>query len=408
MAEVVVSTKGSRIMIHDDGFLYRDPTQWLISLEQNRLSRSYVRDCGSRLADWITFIESKRLGLYEPVTQDFRDYRDSQVNVGLAPETINQKIIAVIEFYWWAQAKGLCHQSLLGWNDFMKPGVPFQIEIEAPQTSRRKQGGRYRIPFLLKAPSKKRKSMLTAVEVRDLYASIEERAVASKNKIKDAIIARNHLMLDWMIYAGLRRNEVVSLSLSSIPEVSDKREFSLVQVTISDGTKNSKARVVDVPSSLLRDTWDYVDIERCDIVESHLDGSDPGYLFVSQKKPGKLAGDSVYKMITRAGLGIHPHDLRSYGLFCYACDLYRIERLMVKSGDRARVDVNLIEYQLRKQAGHESLDTTLRYYVNLAEVATASANAFEELEDFRGRIVGMIERQQEVSKETRRAHRFFS
>jgi hypothetical protein len=157
----------------------------------------------------------------------------------------------------------------------------------------------------------------------------------------------------------------------------------MVRVYLDQGCKNDKPRYIEVPGSLINDSHDFIEMERNDIVQVHLRGHDPVVLFpsTSPKNGGVMDEDSLGQLVANTGLNIRTHDLRAYGLFKYACNLYAIERMLAAEGDKKKVNVQYIEKKLTGQAGHESISTTLRHYVDLAKVVTGDRKEFETLED---------------------------
>jgi site-specific recombinase XerD len=376
----VVTAESSKlpVLIDADGALLYEPTRWLLSLNQRGKKAKQVRKIAYTLRSWCIFLSSQGIGLEEAVTGDFRKYRDKLKSEGNQNDSVNQHTQIPLDFYWWAQDKGL-YRRMAGWRDFERPTQDFQIQVDRPVKKSRKE---FKNPFLLKTHNKPLSPMLEADKVKRLRIEISKRTRRAKGvKDVEALDARNQLMLNWMTEAALREEEVAQLLVSGIPARKSGNPAKLVPVVIDKGTKFDKPRTVKVREQLIADTHDFIEMEREDLIDDHLSGKDPGVLFVSTGEPGLMSTDNIYKMVTGAAMDITPHDLRGYSLYNYAISLYSIERLLAKeSGDKRRIDRSLIEMKLKRQAGHESLDTTLKNYVDLAEVVTATEENVEALD----------------------------
>lgn len=379
---VLAESKELPVLITEAGELLYEPTRWLLSLYHEGKEPKYVRQHAYRLKAWITFLLRQGVGPQEAVTNDFYEFRDELISKGNQNESVNLHLMTPLDFYWWAQDKGL-YRRMVGWKDFERPNQDFQIIVNRPRKSSK---GHFQNPFLLRTHQKPLPETLEVDRVKQLRIEISRRTRRAKGiKDPEALDTRNQLMISWFTEAALREEEVAQLPVSSIPERKHGNQAKMVPVPITKGTKFSKPRTVKVHARLIAETHDYIEMERQDLIDAHLDGSDPGTLFVSTdkggKQPGQMIGGNIYKMFVGVGLGISPHDLRGYSLFHYAISLFRIERLLVQeTGDKQRIDRAVIEMKLKQQAGHESLDTTLKNYINLAEVVTASKESLEAVE----------------------------
>lgn len=367
------------VLVTADGALLYEPTRWLLSLNQEGSKKpKQVRQIAYTLKSWCTFLLGQGIGLEEAVTGDFYKYRDKLRSQGNQNDSVNQHTQVPLDFYWWAQKKGL-YRRMVGWRDFERPTEDFQIQVNRPAKKSRKE---FQNPFRLKTHNKPLSPMLEADKVKRLRIEISRRTRRAKGvKDVEALDARNQLMLNWMTEAALREEEVAQLPVSGIPVRKSGNPAKLVPLVIDKGTKFGKPRTVKVREQLIADTHDFIEMEREDLIDDYLSGKDPGVVFVGTEEPGQMSTDNIYKLVTGAAMDITPHDLRGYSLYNYAIALYSIERLLAKeSGDKRRIDRSLIEMKLTRQAGHESLDTTLKNYVDLAEVVTATEENVEVLD----------------------------
>jgi|GEM_PF-698980 site-specific recombinase XerD len=372
------------VMIKDSGELLELPTLWLIerfSIDGKKIG--YVQKQGGRLKRWLTFLERRNIELDGASTEDFLAYKKQLQESGLGPNSINLLLSDPIAFYWWAKKEAFLRSSIIGWKSFQRPDLEYQIEVDQPS---RNSEAPYKVPFLLGTHSKQRESIPTPEQIKELWMVLAARTKSAKRKdsvSNEAMEVRNGLMLRWFMSGCMRCKEVVSFRTSSLPPRVTGNQRRMVRVYLDDGCKNDKPRYIEVPGSLINDSHDFIEMERDDIVQIHLRGHDPGVLLpsTSPRNGGVMHEDSLGQLVANTGLGIRTHDLRAYGLFKYACNLYAIERMLAASGDKKEVNVHLIKKKLIDQAGHESISTTIRHYVDLAAVVTGDRKEFESLED---------------------------
>lgn len=380
MAEVIHAENRHPILIDRDGFLYRDPTRYLIERTQvNSDTLDYINQISGKLSEFFSFLEEKAKSLYQATTTDICDFRDLQKN-RLLPETVNQKIIAIVAFYWWAQTEGLC-RNVVGWNDFNRKNVNYQITVHKPPAS--SKGPKYKLPFLLSETNTGRTKTPSQEDIRGLRLAMSAstmKARGSAAKVREQLDIRNQLMISWMIEGGLRRREAVSLRLSCLPDISASQN-GMVDVLLQHGTKYKKKRTIEVRAGLIQDTLDFIEMERDDLLKNVK--VDPGVIFCSATGTGKLSRQTITNLLGNfKEVALSPHDLRSFGLSQYANHCYRLERRLVSQGDKRTVDELYIEWKLKQQAGHESLSTTLKHYVKLAAINTLDDSNYEDLEAY--------------------------
>ena len=138
---------------------------------------------------------------------------------------------------------------------------------------------------------------------------------------------RNYAIVTIMAYAGLRISEVLQLKKVDVNTTAN-------QIRVTDG-KGEKQRTVIINSKIVSAIREY---QKSDQVESE-------YLFHNSK--GKILNPStinkVFDEFSVEGYHIHPHMLRHF--FCYNA---------LESG---AYSIN----EVRNQAGHTSIKTTMRY-----------------------------------------------
>jgi len=402
MARIVRTEHKHPVVIARSGALMRVPTHWLITLTDGN-AESYVSDLAGRLVSWLSFLEDRGIEAEEAIHDDIIEFRDAQAE-SLAPATVNAKLQAVIQFYWWAQEEGFFRPTIVGWRDFYKPDQRYQIDVKAPRPNSKRES-RYVIPFLLKVPSKGNPKLITKQQVGDLMARVRDRTENIRRKdVDDAIMIhqrRNELMLRWACEGGLRRREVVSLSKTCLPGPQKGSYKKRVEVPITLGTKNGSHRTISVTAELINATNQYIDEERQDIIDQTK--SDPSAVFVTENGTAMTAGN-LSKMVSRCSSSITPHDLRRYAIYRFACLKYQEERLLVKaSGDRKKIDEDSIERALAGFAGHNDSGTTFKYYVSLARISTEGSAYLQTIDseiDALKELIGSLEARKEKITES--------
>jgi len=402
MARIVWTEHKHPVVIAQNGALMQVPTRWLMSLTIDGSAASYIADLAGRLVGWLSFLEERGIDAEEAIHDDVIEFRDAE-HESLEPVTVNAKLQALIQFYWWAQAKGYYRPTIVGWRDFFKPDQVYQIEVNAPRPNS-KRDTNYAIPFLLRVPRKGDPRLITKQQVGELMVRVRDRTENIRRKDADDAIMihqrRNELMLRWASEGGLRRREVVSLLKSCVPGAQKGSYKKRVEVPITLGTKNGSHRTISVTAELINATNQYIREERQDVCDRTK--ADPNVVFVTENGTGMTPGN-FSKMVSRCDPGITPHDLRRYAIYRFACQKYQEERLLVKAScDRKKIDEDNIERALAGFAGHNDSGTTFKYYVSLAAVATNGAAYLETIDDeidaLRDLIGQLEERKEQITE----------
>lgn len=123
----------------------------------------------------------------------------------------------------------------------------------------------------------------------------------------DAVHTRFELMIDWCRTVGLRANEVCSLKIFQLPSF-DSVDKALLESRDLDCplliTKGNKQDIARVPSLLLKRTWNYINVERKELLNSCSKSipSDSEYIFISKLTRTKLNPTSFSNSVRKAYL----------------------------------------------------------------------------------------------------------
>jgi len=369
----------------DKGYMQRDPCSWLNDCIGLEYAKSTANDNARMLCDWMNFQwreitrGTSKYDLYFISTDMLKKYRDSKKDSRLCnTSTINRYIRVVCKFLWWAKEHGRCSASVIGWNDMLS-GKHHRVVVHKAKNS---ECSIYRIPFLLEEHKSVKKKVPTIEQVDKLKNLIRQDRKASRNEwSNEELYQRDMLIIRWMSEAGLRREEVVSLRLSDIAIFKDQNPFGTVEVLVQHGTKGSKPRYVEVSARLVRDTNAFVEFDRPVIMSSfHEKSVDTQEIFISSSHRGGIGmkAHSITNLLDIGDSEISPHGLRRYAITNYAKIWFRLEKKLVDCGERSSIDEEAIKFRLQQFAGHNSFDTTLKHYLDIAK-ATALTSDGEKI-----------------------------
>jgi site-specific recombinase XerD len=243
-------------------------------------------------------------------------YRDQLVREGLQSSTINHRLTFIHQFYHWSADCGLITHFSLNFRDL--------------RVSDRIQAGT--IKFL---------------EQEDLIKFLRACNYAFES---DFTRNQNELMAVIMACVGLRRQEVVKLTVDHIPSFDPRRPYQYGEVL----GKGNKRRAVQWPTQVINSVETFITFHRRPLIEDFMEKDTSydaeNYLFLSSKTGKPFHYNSLNKIFTAAskacGVKCTPHMLRH----TYAT--YWLKENGVS-------DSNII--RLRNLLGHSHSDTTFGY-----------------------------------------------
>jgi len=373
------------VIMDDKGATFEVLTEYLIARRfTHRLDYSTVEADARNLAKYANYLAGLDVKLFDATSLNLENFRDD-LEGEISPRNVNLHLAAVCAFYWWAQEQEHC-SNMIGWND-KATKLKYRIVVNR---SKGQGSAPYDIPFKLPAPQMQQKYVPSNTEIRGLEDHIasgtESSQSAKSDEVNNARVIRDLLIFHWLTTVGLRREELVSLKVDQIPQVRDSDSF-LVSVVVDDGAKFNKSRRVEVPKDLVAETLSYIEYERPILLEAHGkkfgDPCNISTLFVNggnAARQPKMNANTIYQKYTDYNPVLTPHALRRYALTKFATVLYRLGRKLNENkknqGDVIRSD---LLYRVAKQAGHQSPDTTIRFYVDLAETYALSDEEIESL-----------------------------
>lgn len=320
------------------------PNDWLFSLRSDgktqspRTWRAYAYGLGDHLA-WC---DRERLDWQALGRTDMDRYVDS---LATSDESVNHRITLLARFYQWCERAGFI---------FRTPFALRESFVRRPSFLAGEMTQRVLRPTALRHVLRAEKIVLPPAE--QLWA------------VRNAAASwRDQLMIETLIFTGLRCSELLALEVSQICDVQigAKESATLVRIT----GKGRKARQVPFPAGLVRNLQRYVILDRKHIA------TDTPRLFVSAK--GKPLSASGLQFLLRSagkkeGLALRPHLVRHF----FAC--HRLKYL---------TDLGLGDPlgQLQRELGHSQVTTTMRYLHLTDEMRARIAS---DHQDFIARIAG--------------------
>lgn len=165
---------------------------------------------------------------------------------------------------------------------------------------------------------------------------------------------RNKLIISLMLYNGLRRSEVCSLSLKDIKKVDDIYVIKIIG-------KGSKLREIPLHKKCIEYMKDY-------LIEKNLKINSDGFLFPGKSKNIHMTSQMVYNIIKKIKDNIkltkkiHPHMFRA-----------KFASMALESG----VPITSVQADL----GHSSIETTAMYDHGKTKFDRSSVNKIKDIEE---------------------------
>jgi integrase len=305
---------GLPMLINSDDRILEAPSDWLrhLTVMQGEAKGS-VRQFAYHLKYWWSHLNQVNKAWDDVNDFVLLNWREELLRGGCIDKVVNSYVSTVFRFYLWAERNGYTH-GLIGeadWEQQVHPPLTVEIKVGPKRTKS------YSSPILKRTIAQP----LLPIPTNDEITKVHE-ALAELHGVRDDLLVRDTLILTWMEQTGVRRNEVVTLNLSQIPEwdeierlqeVGDNKEISIVG-------KGGKKRSIWAGTDLLFQTQEYIVEERQSIVDHFRErlGSTykkPKAVFLSSKSGRQLHPDSISqtfaKAFRKAGVGGSGHRVRA-------------------------------------------------------------------------------------------------
>lgn len=219
----------------------------------------------------------------------------------LLPATFNSYVGVVEDFLTWAA------------YEFIPAATPVGEVRDTVESARETIRRAFRSNKISGKAQRKRYG-LTDEEIAQLRAAVAPGA--RQNPFKPALQFRNHVIIELMLAAGLRRGELLKLKLSHLP-VGPKNTLTVERSPDDkeDGRRNepqvkTREREIPIPKPLAVDLWRYV--------QTHRKAGRHPYLFTSHRGGNPLdpaAVNGIFSLLVERCFPdlrrkLHPHILR--------------------------------------------------------------------------------------------------
>lgn len=363
------------VVIDEYGATHEETLEYLLHRRFTELLKgpTVVADT-HHLAVWLNFLQIRGRTYFQATSLDLENFRDYLLDSeDLTPQTINLYVKTICEAYWYCQTRGMV-QNMIGWLDRSNPNQKYLIEVDkAPESSK----SPYVIPYRLRVPNQSQNPVPNKGQIDEMRAQIDDWDYPGESDLAESLRARDSLMFRWLSEVGLRRAELVNLWVDDIPEhCSD----AVPRVTISRGTKKGKSRNVEIPRSLYEETLNFIDLQRDEILKYKRSkfGSPNGIrvLFVNGSNNSvrpQMGEQAIYQWVLKLNPQgcskknkFSPHALRRYALTEFATHLWKVEMNSATYSPTKQLILHQnLMHRLAVQAGHESADTTIKFYIDM-------------------------------------------
>lgn len=312
-----------------------------------RLAPKSIKTLVEHIKELHIWMDASRLSLEVFTSDTFDAYIDAlciytkKNNEPLSWNTVNARAAGAYRYLVWCSEQALC---------------PL-LTCLGIKNSYKSTRNRYKVRG---HPAKSFKELTRFLQLHDAVKFIEQLGAVT-GQSKKTLTRRNKLIGSLMLQSGLRISEVTGFQLNDLPEVNIRGHSTPARVI----GKGNKARVILIPNNLLVKLWQYVDIDRENLIDTFIGGGrNPDFLFLSDNARG-ITPNWIEKLFSKAsatlGIKTTPHTLRhTYGTYHYLLnkDLAGLANLM----------------------GHASEETTRSYYVHTA-VLISYAGSYSALQD---------------------------
>ncbi|WP_047892510.1 site-specific integrase [Micromonospora sp. RV43] len=252
-------------LIAPDGTFDLELNRYFLQVHLMAASENTQAAVAYDLANFFTFLWRNRQPLgcrswRDATSEDraaYKRWRRTDVNgPGVKGSTFAREVATVNQFYRWAVKRGLIAQNPIEQRQARhRAGRRPTAELTPAEVPR--DAHRDDLEWL--PPHSYRR--WRDVGVRGyLGTGLRDRSFRGRNA------SRNATFCDVMVRTGLRLAEQASLTLFDVPDVQPHMAYRRTRLP-SAIAKGGSGRKIYVPTSVLRDVWDYIQFDRTDVVE---------------------------------------------------------------------------------------------------------------------------------------------
>lgn len=332
-------------------------SDWFRHLATGNTGELSVSQYAYTLLSYWNFLSKKKCPWNKSSDRILKAWRNASVVGKEASQrkTMNSKLSLVYRFYIWAQSNGYV-DGIIGEASLERDFSPPITIVYGARPGKNTISSH----LLYRIPGTQFKPVPTGAEMDDAFARLS----AGSNP---GICERNVLMLRWGSAAGLRRAEILSLSVKQLPSMANILEMADSGTTygITVIGKGNKKRTVPVDPELIVNTIDYVETWRREVISTLQPSRHVNNIFISHTTGAPLnscyVSDLLSKAFANSDRHLTGHRARArYVTKIVAEFLDDEERL---NGNLNRLSVELILFRVAEIVGHSNLNS-LRYYLD--------------------------------------------
>lgn len=302
-----VSYPGIPIFFSEKGIIPHVSEYMIYLRKTDSKPPSTVETYAYQIQKFLKYIRKNDIHWGEVNDQILLSWRDSILSQGCLVSTVNHGLSAVFNFYCWAEEFGLLKKSVSIYEKSLPEDRFYKI------SATKIKNGRWTWPYLLKNKHKPDPHTPTPYQLEAVHSKIFETKTTA---------VRDSLILSFYEDVGLRKSEVLSLTVDDIPswdqidKAKDINEGFILKIT----GKGDKIRHVLVPAELMERSREYIEEDRR-AVEGKVRKKYSGYISKKALFIGETTGrelNSQYlsrrlsKIMAEAGIeGATPHRIRA-------------------------------------------------------------------------------------------------
>ncbi|WP_349735808.1 tyrosine-type recombinase/integrase [Pseudomonas jessenii] len=356
---------------------------YLISCRRQGLALSTVNTYASELSSLVRFLSDRQVALFDVTDDDLTDYADWLLLTRKASHNhINRLLLRAIAFFDWAQGPVLGKRIVGSKDDYC------QITLTVKPV--KMQNGMFRTKVHHRA-------MIAANVPRMVHpmsSSVLSRLMEASDRLSKSsfIRKRNRMLLTVLADAGVRREELTSITIDS---VLDAAKSGRLKVATSK-RKGNPEREIPLPEVTVQTLNEYVKTTRAVHVHK-LFKRDPGFVdrgwAFCTRMGSRMAPASVTQLFSDLRCEAGVTEIATAHMLRHRFITLQLVTRLKSIGNKRSIGVELLTTILSKLAsvsGHSSIDSLWRYMDWAYEELEQEKPCETDEHDRARRIVGVM------------------
>lgn len=353
------------LLVKEDMSFEEIPTKWFMFLALENSSTSSPDTWSSYaevIYDWFQVCHYNQWNWKDIKREHLISYRNNMVNRKSAfdrpysKSTINGYVKRICFFYQWCFDNK--HVSSLPFNNIQSASITnFKNSMLLGHT---KDNNNFIKNDLVLKTSKKIPYCISQKELSALLSNLKE---------------RDALMVKWSALTGMRRKEVLGLTIRDIPRhVTTNSFIQKIEITV---TKGSKARYIYVPTSLIDETNEYIKLTRRQILIKNNLLNNIDALWINQINGQPISNKGLVRNFNDA---LNKSNFRC--TFHHLRHTYAIKMLSILTKQSQNNGLNPLK-TLQLLLGHANIATTMIYLealsINAHDIEDSLTHLYKDL-----------------------------